>query len=747
MAETAPLKWSGSFAILPHTAPSCRDLSGDKIILPPSVLEQLLTAASLVSRQGPEWGAALNADNSAHLPNPLVFRLSSSKGDKVVFAGIREFSAPEGTIGLSPFLLEALDVKPDDCTSQSGDSQDDAIDLTTASGHSEPVRLGVQVVSLPKGTFVRLRPLEAGYDPDDWKPLLERQLRQNFTSLTFNTTLSVGGVRGEEFKLLIDKLAPEGSAVCVVDTDLEVEIEALNEEQARETLRQRIARGQTATGNGSSKGGELDIWKDADGHVAPGEYVDYVLPSWDRSQNLSITLQWVDDERCLDLFATPKSREQRALPRDSVHVFGDFSQPHQGSKTISISPTNIALEGAESILISVHGYLDPETTKEPARAMSYTIRARISPPRGNDPAEPIVLSEPDDQPISPDDERCGNCFQWVPKRTMVLHHNFCLRNNVLCPLCKSVFKKISPEWESHWHCEHDEAHGNSPASKARHEFVYHSQHRCPSCDFSTNSLPDLARHRTSVCPQKIILCRFCHLEVPQEGDPLNPSPEVVMSGMTAHELADGSRTTECHLCDKIVRLRDMETHMKHHELDKSTRLKPLICRNVLCGRTLFGVGPRGKIGSYMTPIKEPGNDLGFCSVCFGPLYVSLNDPDGRAMRRRIERRYLGQLLSGCQKPYCLNQWCKTGRSNTGTEAGTTSPSRAVQPLVAGALDPGEPAYFCVDEDSQMGRKVAEMVAAERAWDLEWCVAAAEVEKHQADRMRDWLHAWAPRRQK
>lgn len=331
---------------------------------------------------------------------------------------------------------------------------------------------------------------------------------------------------------------------------------------------------------------------------------------------------------------------------------------------------------------------------------------------------------------------------------MVLHENFCRRNNIVCGQCKAVFKKGSEEWESHWHCDKDEAFGNSAPSRAKHDSIFHAPRECPSCEFSTNSLADLARHQTSVCPGKVILCRFCHLEVPQEGDPFNPSPEVVLSGMTAHELADGARTTECHLCDKIIRLRDMETHLKHHELDKVGKEKPPICRNINCGRTLHGVGRKGQVGMGTAQGQGPGNALGLCSLCFGPLYVSMHDPEGKALRRRVERRYLGQLMTGCAKAHCANEWCKTGRANAGLEPKGSSAAAAlplVKPLVAAVPDPEKPFHFCVDEASQTRRKVAEMMAAEHLWDVEWCVAAAEAERGSPDRMRDWLQAWAPRR--
>ena len=744
MEEPITLRWSGAFRVLHQDAVTSKNLRGDKIVLPQSALEQLLAAAP---SQAPTNGFHMRLDPftptaTQQLPNPLMFRLRNPKNSSVVYAGIREFSASEGTVGLSPFLADALGLKDEDCTSvdfATGSDSSAPIDLTD---EDEKIQLKVEAQQLPRGTYVRLRPLEAGYNPDDWKPLLERQLRDSFTTLSKDAILTVKGSRGEEFKLLVDKLLPEGDGICVVDTDLEVDIEALNEEQARETLDKIMSTAQKGSSDGSSTGSEIDIWKPVDGQVLLGEYVDYVLPSWNRSQPLSLELTSDEDEDALDIFVSPKSPQQRAAPRQYAHVFGDFAPSKNGVKSISISPTNVELEGAESLLISVHAYTHPDGMEESRPPFQYTLRARAAIPtsNGNDSTGQDI-SEP-----SADDAQCRNCLQYVPKRTMVLHENFCRRNNILCPYCKSVFKKGSPKWEAHWHCDRDEAYGNSGFSRMKHDDVFHTDRQCPSCEFTTNSLSDLARHQTSVCPGKLILCRFCHLEVPQEGDPFNPSPEVVLSGMTAHELADGARTTECHLCDKIVRLRDMETHLKHHELDKVARAKPAICRNANCGRTLYGVGARGQIAAGPSQGQNPGNNIGLCPTCFGPLYVSMHDPEGKALRRRIERKYLGQLMTGCGKSHCANTWCKTGRSNIGEEA-KPSTSKAVLPLVKpllAAVDtPGESVYFCVDESNQTGRKLAEMVAGENVWELEWCIAAAEAEKGNLDKMREWLKAWAP----
>jgi len=737
------LRWSGSFDVIPPAAISSKNLRGDKILLPQSALEQLLAAApsrtqytSTFTSRDPfnpyaaTNGARSNYDDGQQLPHPLMFRLVNPKNKHVVYTGIREFSAPEGCVGLSAYLLEALGIEEKD---------------TSGSEEESGFQIAVHAQQLPKGSYVRLRPLEAGYNPDDWKSLLERQLRDGFTTLTRDAILPVLGVQGETFKFLVDKVEPEGNGICVVDTDVEVDIEALDEEQARETLRQIMSKAQPGSAQGTSKGGELDIWKSVQAQVLPGEYVDFTLPSWNRTQPLELELSDVASPDALDLFITPRSEQQRGLPRETAHVFGNFDPAIDGTKSITISPTNIEIQDAESLLIAVHAYADPEDSGEQQTPVQFTVRARAADAKASTTDRSALNSSI--QEHSSDDEQCSNCLQWVPKRAMVLHENFCRRNNTICPQCKSVFKKGSDEWQTHWHCELDEAHGNSTFSKKKHDAIFHGHRQCPSCDFSTNSVSDLARHQTSVCPGKLILCRFCHLEVPQEGDPINPSPEVVLSGMTAHELADGARTTECHLCDKIIRLRDMETHLKHHELDKVSRSKPAICRNANCGRTLHGIGPKGQIGAATAQGQGPGNDIGLCSICFGPLYVSMHDPDGKAMRRRIERRYLGQLMTGCAKKHCGNEWCKTGRANSNLEPKGTSAAAAlplVKPLVNEVADPQAPMYFCVDEANQTRRTVAEMIAAERVWELEWCIAAAEAKKGNPDVMREWLQAWAPR---
>lgn len=758
MDEPESLKWSASFRFAPSAA---KDLRGDKIILPQSALEQLLSAATSASttastQHNPYISTASRpshayyADSQQQLPHPLMFRLVNQTNGNVVHAGIREFSADEGQVLLSPYLMEALGLE-EPATETTTDSNGDATVRDEEEESKNENNITIHAKQLPRGTYVRLRPLEAGYDPDDWKSLLERQLRESFTTLTKGAFLSVRGVKGETFRFLVDQFQPEGDGICVVDTDLEVDIEALNEEQARETMRQIMAKAQSAPGTagGSSVGHEVDIWKPVSGQILAGDYVDYELCSWPRSRAIEVELSGLEDDDSVDLFVSPKSGRQRVVPRLDEHVFGVFAYTDSGCKHVVIQPSNIELEGAESLLISVYGYSSPEGAKGKSTPKPFELRVRSS----NNSRAGRDQTPPKDEEHPEDSEQCQNCRQWVPKRTMMLHENFCRRNNISCAQCGEVFQKGSDEWNQHWHCPHDGAHGSSSLSKTKHDQIYHTEHRCQSCPFTTNAIPDLARHRTTLCPGKLILCQFCHLEVPQEGDPFNPSAETLLSGLTEHEIADGARTTDCHLCSKIIRLRDMATHLKHHDLEKAHRPRPQICRNSNCGRTLHGVGKNGAVGAGTHMGQGPGNDIGLCSLCFAPLYVSLHDPEGKALRRRIERRYLSQMMQGCVKRWCANEWCKTGRQNAKLEpkpSGTAAVLPLIKPLVEAFRDAAVPMHFCVDESNQRRRQNAELLAAEEDWDLEWCIAACEADGGAGgggglDRAHEWLVNWAPAR--
>ena len=771
-SRVGALKWSSQFS-LSSTLETPR-LSGDKIILPPSALEQLLTAATVpvphedhnphnpypFSEERQSRPAAV--ERQQQLPHPLTFRLINPKNNRLLYAGVREFTAAEGQVVLSPYLRNCLGLRNAASLSQRQNAAVPSPSAPDSSLIEDGDRITVHLQELPKGTYVKLRPLEAGYDPEDWKALLEKYLRDNFTTLTRNEILSVpADMRNYEF--LVDELKPGDEAISLVDTDLAVDIEALNEEQARETLKQQLQKSQKApsTYDINSAGGILAVGEDLDGQVTPGDYIDYTIQQWDRTDGIEVDLTALDNGSDVDLFITPFGSRQRSRPRETEHVLGDFSA--NTSKKLVIPYLDAELSDVTALWISVRGHhrLSEMGTTESDRPIRYQLRTSYV---MNSRTAASKTAEADPTVTNPDEELCTNCHQPVPRGNMVLHQNFCFRNNSLCPRCKGVFQRSSPMWTNRWDCRHDSAHGHSRPSLEKHEELFHTPQSCRDCAYQAHNMPALAHHRTTTCPRKLILCSFCHLQVPQKGleDPDFHSPEVALSGLTPHEFIEGARTTECHLCARIVRFRDLSAHLKHHDLQRLSRSKPRICRNINCGRTLDVISPNGE--SHQ---QASHNDLGVCGTCYGPLYASIYDPEGKALRRRVERKYLMQLLTGCGQSWCENQFCKTGLKNRGLP-GENNPATSkdalarIKPHLGDLGKPGTTIHFCTDEASQRRRVVAEIYASENhimdakekekenrgttgTYDVEWWIAALEISAGDVERAQTWLKHWAPTR--
>ncbi len=124
-----------------------------------------------------------------------------------------------------------------------------------------------------------------------------------------------------------------------------------------------------------------------------------------------IELSVPDDGQEVDLFVSPKSNRQRVPPRDSDHVFGNFTSPRDGIKRITIQPTNAELEGAEALLISVHGFSRPGAASRSESPARYTLRAKAADPHAASPELGEASSSPH---RSADEQQCDNCLQWVP---------------------------------------------------------------------------------------------------------------------------------------------------------------------------------------------------------------------------------------------------------------------------------------------------------------------------------------------
>jgi hypothetical protein len=516
------LQWTQQLRVYPLP----NDTS-DKILLPATALEQLL--ASL----------PFNTD----LPHPLTFRITNPKTSHSTHVGVREFSAPANTIGIPSWITESLEIHSDDTVT-------------------------VSIRILPKATRVKLRPLEAGYIEDDWKALLESQLRTH-TTLTKGQILSIRAGVDSTFRFLIDELEP-ADAVNLIDTDVSAEIEEMSEDNARHTQNQRIQ----AAKQKNAEITDITIEKPIHGKIVKGEYVYFRMKQWEKSRNLEITLTAEGDADLL------LSTSEDWKPKVDIHIWSDMSG--EPTKRISLAPTNVELSNATILQIGIYGSTD--ATFDLVVRQPDTLTG-TSTANGDLDSKPNAHQQGFTQ--------CTNCLSWVPERSLILHQNFCLRNNFRCLQCTIVLPKV--QQSSHWHCESCPLHGNSPSSFQKHQEIEHTPRDCV-CGEHFNSLPSLANHRATSCPLKIIKCRFCQTFT-EQGDLSALGMADMLSGLTAHEADCGSRTIECHVCGRRLRLKEMSVHQQLHDNERKNRAEPRNCRNINCTR------PRGE------------NVLGLCTVC------------------------------------------------------------------------------------------------------------------------------------
>jgi len=373
------------------------------------------------------------------------------------------------------------------------------------------------------------------------------------------------------FEFLIDELEPE-DAVNLIDTDVTTEIEEMSEDNARRTQKERIE----AAKRRNAETVDVVVDKTVSGSVEKGGYVYYRLKDWDRSQNLEIVLSCEGDA---DLLI---STSEDWKPKVDMHLWSDMSG--NTTKTVTLASRNIELSNAKIILIGVHGYTEA-TFKITVRQGSETMQL--------DDIKPNAHAAGFTQ--------CDNCLNWVPERSLVLHQNFCLRNNFRCPECNTVLPKR--EQSSHWHCPDCHAHGNSTASFEKHRYIEHGTYTC-SCSETFEALDSLAFHRATTCPQKLIKCRFCQTWK-EQGDLSTLSAADMLAGLTPHEADCGSRTVECTICGRRLRIKELPVHQQLHDNERKTRPTPRNCRNINCVR------PRAD------------NPLGLCTVRFPSLYQDL----------------------------------------------------------------------------------------------------------------------------
>ncbi|KAG8381798.1 hypothetical protein BUALT_Bualt05G0010200 [Buddleja alternifolia] len=128
---------------------------------------------------------------------PLLFQIESYNDEIVSHCGVLEFEAEEGSIYLPMWMMKNLKL-------QEGDL---AI---------------IRNAAMPKGRYIKLQPHTTSFiEVSDPRAVLEKTLR-SFTCLTRGDTIMVMHNK-KEFYIDVLEVRPSGDAICLIDTDCEVD--------------------------------------------------------------------------------------------------------------------------------------------------------------------------------------------------------------------------------------------------------------------------------------------------------------------------------------------------------------------------------------------------------------------------------------------------------------------------------------------------------------------------------------------
>lgn len=168
--------------------PVAAEGEGDKVLLPPSALESL-------SRQDAVSMGPMLFELTWTPPTQVIEGEDGATARRTTHAGVLEFVADEGTIGLPRKVVQSL-VLP----GQSG--AEEPLSRVTMTGVLGAGKVLVRYVRLAKATFARVVPETVGLSQiSELRAMLEQNMR-NHATLTVGDRLSVWR-RGKEFNLKV----------------------------------------------------------------------------------------------------------------------------------------------------------------------------------------------------------------------------------------------------------------------------------------------------------------------------------------------------------------------------------------------------------------------------------------------------------------------------------------------------------------------------------------------------------------
>ncbi|KAI8056940.1 ubiquitin fusion degradation protein UFD1-domain-containing protein [Syncephalis plumigaleata] len=613
--------WSSSLRV---QSISSDNNKGDRVVLPSSVLSQLLDKSHILE-QSTNGNEQLHStkdyyhdnqdsddedeDNNNHseldrntsvkkeeedTATPLTFELRNEVTGQHTHAGVLEFSAEEGTIQLPAWMFQSLSIVEGDL-------------------------ITIQTKKLPKGTWAQFQPLSDQYRHiRDYRAAFEAYLRSSHTTLTAGETIAVP---------------------YVIDTDLTVVLEGPAQLIDSQEDQQQQHQGNTLADDSSGTVTDINTERNTTEAISLTEGVPikdhlpvhghkYYQIIWRKRTNISF------DFLLNQVMVTPDLLH---------HTWSNWNGGNERALIIETSDPSFSVNDVYFVGVHTFGNDNP---------FVYTLLVDVEKSQAaekdndmNDSSASSIVG------LNGDTEQCPRCHAMVPARSIQLHRTF----------VNGITFDVS------------NVHGDI-SLKEKHNWQVHQLHHC-NCGEVYDSVVNLSQHRATDCVERIVCCRYCRNLLPR--GKLAMEPHNRLMGLTEHEAYCGGRTI-------IV-------HMQLHDSERERRPPPFVrCRNDNCTRARVEHG-------------VARNSLDLCETCFGPLWSSVDDPDRQKLVMRVARRYHIQLMDGCEKNWCRNQYCATGKGNQRLDA--TSAGNALVPLVLPlqALTKGRPLaedtrfYFCVDE--------------------------------------------------